>query len=294
MTFVDPPGPAVGHPSRGHPSASLLERFARGSVDASAAPAIELHLEHCGPCRLAVNATAMRREPGRAADNWLGILAELDAPRRSIIERALMRIGLPADTVRLMGATPALRRSWFVAIFVALLFGVSAASPDRRDATLLWLLALAPLIPVLGVALAYGPGVDPSHEISVAAPMSGFRLVLVRATTVLGTSLVLGGAVSLLMLPRHDAMVAAWLLPALALSVVCLALMTFVESRLAAAIVSGTWLVVVVAVGANAADQLVLFRVAGQALFGVVALVGASAVYLRRRTFDRAPGGLRS
>jgi hypothetical protein len=290
MTSVDPTASAPGR----HLSAVVVDRFARGALGPAAAPAVELHLEGCAACRNALNATATGLDADRTAGNWLAVVAELDAPRRSLLERALVRLSVPPDTVRLMGATPALRRSWFVAIFIALLFGVAAASPDRRDATLIWLLALAPLIPVLGVALAYGPGVDPSHEITVAAPMSGFRLVLVRATTVLGTSLVLGGAVSLLMLPRHDAMVAAWLLPALALSLVCLTLMTVVESRVAAAIVTGAWLVVIVGVSANATDQLVLFRGAGQIVFAAVAVLGAAAVYLRRRTFDAAPEGLRS
>jgi len=290
MTTPDPPFP----PAAGHLSAVVLDRFARGAIRAPAAPAVEVHLQGCTTCRHALDSVAVSHEPDRVAANWRAVVAELDAPRRNVLERMIVRLGVPPDTVRVMGATPALRRSWFVAIFVVLLFAVAAASPDRRDATLLWLLALAPLLPVLGVALAYGPGVDPSHEITIAAPMSGFRLVLVRATTVLLTSLVLGGGVSLLMLPRHDLMVAAWLLPALALSLLCLALMTVLESRTAAAIVSGAWLVLVVAVGANASDQLALFRGAGQLVFAGLALVGGAALYLRRRAFDTAAEGLRS
>lgn len=290
MTAVPP----IRRPADGHLSVLVLDRAARGAIGPCAAPAVELHLERCAPCRHALNEAAVALDTDRVGQNWLAVAAELDAPRRSVVERALVRVGVSPDTVRLMGATPALRRSWFLAIFLVLLFGVAAASPDRRDATLMWLLALAPLLPVLGVALAYGPGVDPSHEITVAAPMSGFRLVLVRTMTVVVTSLVLGGAVSVLMLPRHDAMVAAWLLPALALSLVCLALMTVVESRVAAALVSGAWLVLVVAISANATDELALFRSAGQVVFAVVAALGTAAVFLRRRSFDTAAGGLQS
>jgi hypothetical protein len=78
-----------------------------------------------------------------------------------------------------------LRRAWFVAIavvmFVALIAGDTATNADN----ILGFLALAPLIPVLGVSFAYGVEADPSHEIGVATPIRGLTLVLTRAAVIL-------------------------------------------------------------------------------------------------------------
>ena len=55
-------------------------------------------------------------------------------------------------------------------------------------------LALAPLAPVAGVAITFGPGADPSFELTVASPISTVRLLLLRAAAVLATTLVLAAA----------------------------------------------------------------------------------------------------
>jgi hypothetical protein len=43
----------------------------------------------------------------------------------------------------------------------------------------------APLVPLVGVAVAYGPEADPAHELTATAPYSGLRLVLLRTAAVL-------------------------------------------------------------------------------------------------------------
>ncbi len=272
-----------------HPDPGVLTAYAGRTLGPVAATAVELHLQGCAMCRDQVNQRVSAVEPARIENNLLAIAAEIDAPRHGVIERALVRSGLPVDTVRLLVATPSLRRSWFIAIGLALCFGLAAANPDRPDSSLLWFLGLAPLIPVIGVALAYGPGVDPAYEITLATPISGVRLVLLRTTAVLVTSIGIAGAVTLLMVPRHSLMVGAWLLPALALSIVCLALMTVVAPRVAAAAVSGTWLVAMIGCsGAN--DQLVAFRPAAQLGFVALGAVAALVVVARRSTFDVGRG----
>ncbi|MFN8038916.1 MAG: hypothetical protein U0Q07_06865 [Acidimicrobiales bacterium] len=269
-----------------HPPPAVLDGYRALAVDEATAVAVEVHLATCPTCRAAVSG-GVRAD--RLADGWALITAELDAPRRSWFERALGRV-LPPDTVRLMAATPALRRSWYVAIVVALLFGLSAASPNRPDATVLWFLALAPLIPVIGVALAYGRGVDPAYEVTVAAPMSGLRLVLVRSVTVLATAIVvtLVAMVGLARSPEGH-LAAAWLLPALALSALCLAMSTVVAPRAAAWIVAVAWLVVVIVVSGGA-DPLVLFRWWGQLAMVVLAVAAGAVVLVRRRSFDVVQG----
>lgn len=290
MTWTPPfVGGAPGPKTPAHPGSDALEAYRVGELSAPAATAVELHLQACPGCRFAVNERVLAADPGRSERNLLAVSATLDAPRHGLIERALVRLGAPAEIVRMMVATPSLRRSWFVAIGLALLFGVAAASPNRPDATILWFLGFAPLIPVAGVALAYGPGVDPTYEITLATPISGFRLVLIRAAAVLTTSIAIAGFISLLMLGRHSAMVGAWIVPALALSGVCLALMTVVRPGVAAAIVAAGWLAVIIGVS-GAPDQLVMFRAPAQWAFVVVGALGAMVITARRRAFDSARG----
>ena len=269
-----------------HPPPAVLDGYRALAVDDATAVAVEVHLTTCPTCRAAV-AGGVRGD--RLADGWAMITAELDAPRRSWFERAVGRV-LPPDTVRLMVATPALRRSWYLAIVVALLFGLSAASPNRPDPTVLWFLACAPLIPVIGVALAYGRGVDPAYEVTVAAPMSGLRLVLVRSVAVLATAIAvtLVAMVGLARTPEGH-LAAAWLLPALALSALCLALSTVVAPRTAAWTVAVAWLGVVVLVSGGT-DPLVLFRWWGQLAMLVVAVLAGGVVLVRRRAFDVVQG----
>lgn len=276
-------------PATHHPPPAVVARYGSTSLDAATAVSVELHLQHCEECRAMVNATV---DPARLDANWDLVLAELDAPRRGVVERSMVRLGMPVETTRLLVATPSMRRSWFLAIGAALFFGITAAAPNRPEGTILLFLALAPLIPVVGVALAYGPGVDPAYEITLTAPISGFRLVLLRAAAVLGTTVGLAGAASLLLLPRETPMVAAWLVPALGLSATCLALSTFVAPRTAGLAVGGAWLATVLVVASNAEDQLLVFGPVGQVVLAAVGVAAAIVVVARRRSFEVATRGV--
>ena len=146
---------------------------------------------------------------------WRSIEFELDAPRPSWVERGLRMVGLPDHVARLVVATPALRRSWFIALALVVLTGLIAVDEANPRSSLFVLLFLAPLTPVAGVALAYGRWADPGHELHVTTPMHGLRLLVIRSVTVLTVSItVIGGLALLGDLTRPYA--AAWLLPALA------------------------------------------------------------------------------
>ncbi len=216
-----------------------------------------------------------------------GVVAELDAPKRGVIERLMVRLGLHEHVARLMAATPVLRRSWYLASILVLLFGLAAADPDRPDGSLAVFLVVAPLVPVLGVGLAYGPGVDPASDMTVATPLSGFRLLLLRSVTVLATSVLFGGIGAILIAPDHGLRVLAWMLPALALTTATLALATAVPTRLAAGLVAGGWLAIVIAV-TRLADDLTLFGGPTQPLYLVLALVAGVLLAVRREVFEQA------
>ena len=79
------------------------------------------------------------------------------------------------------GCSPPPRRcalSWLLAEAVALGFAVARGQRrDRHDADVVRFLFLvvAALLPVAGIAVAFGPGVDPAYEIGAAAPMRADR-----------------------------------------------------------------------------------------------------------------------
>jgi len=226
-------------------------------------------------------------DPARVTENLHAIHAELDAPRESRLARLLRRLGVPDLSVPLVTATPALRRSWFIAVAVAVLFAISVATNNTSAGVerIAVFLTLAPLVPLLGVALAFGKGVDPTHDLVVAAPRDTFTVFLVRAVTVLtASSMIL--LLSSLLLPEGGIYRIAWLLPALAISLLTMAISTRLEPRRAAIIVGVSW-VVLAFIGAGVASAADMFGGVTQIVSVVVAAAAAWFVVNGRERFDR-------
>ncbi len=223
----------------------------------------------------------------RLASNFAAIEAELDAPAPSRLARFLLRVGVDERTVPLVTATPALRRSWFIAVIVAVLFALNAASTSVADPgvdRIIVFLTAAPLVPLLGVALAFGPAVDPTHEVAVAAPMDGFRLFLVRALTVVSASTGILLLTSLLVQEGGGYRI-AWLLPALAATAVTMGLSTSIDPRAAAGAVAAGWLTIVLIVS-QAADPAAAFGPVVQLTSLAVAVVATVFFFRMRRRLD--------
>jgi hypothetical protein len=239
-----------------------------------------------GRPRFLAGPTPAAVEPQRLAANFAAIEAEIDAPTPGLLARILLRLGVGEGTVPLVTATPALRRSWIVAVTIAVLFALSAANSNTGEGVdrIVVFLTLAPLVPLVGVALAFGPRVDPTHEVALAAPIDGFRLFLIRALTVVGASTLALLIVSLLV-PSGGAHRVAWLLPALAGTTVTMALSTRFDPRMAAAAVAATWLVIVT-VAVSATDAAATFGPTMQVLSIFVSGAGAVALAQRRRRLD--------
>jgi hypothetical protein len=264
-----------------HLEPSWLERYARGELDQARSFSVEAHLPACAECRAAVAGLV---DPGRIARTWDAIDLAIDVPDAPPAERALVRLGAPEGTARLVAAAPALRPSWLLAVIAVLAFGLIAAGVRGDVGVMLFLLA-APLLPVAGVAVAYGPHVDPAHEIGVAAPVDGLRLVLLRTVAVVVVTAVLA-ALAALGLPGLDWTAAAWLLPALALTIAALALATTIGPVPAATVVGTVWAVAVLAAWRSSGDPLTAFGSAGQLLCLLAMVAGVLTVYARRETFD--------
>ncbi|MDP9302663.1 MAG: sensor histidine kinase [Actinomycetota bacterium] len=196
------------------------------------------------------------------------------------LERALARVGIRDHVARLLAATPSLRLSWFGAAGVAVGFSAWAASSGSPMGTLFFLV-VAPLVPVAGVAAAYGPWIDPMYEVTQAAPMSSFRLVLLRASAVLVVAAVVIGAAAVA-LPGADWTAAAWILPALGLTLASLALSTFMPTHWAAGAVTLVWFATMIVTEAVSTERFTAFRGPGQVAFFALA-VGSSVLIAWRR-----------
>jgi hypothetical protein len=274
-----------------HADGELLAAYHDQRLDAAARWSVEAHLTSCAACRLEARALV---DPARLRRLRAALIEEVDQPRAGVAERLLVRLGVADDTARLLAATPALRGAWLLAVAAALAFAVLAAwTRPGQDANLAFL-CVAPLLPLAGIAAAYGPGVDPTYEIGLAAPLPSFRLLLLRAAAVLGTATLLPAAASLA-LPRLGPGAAGWLLPSLGLTASSLALATTVEPLRAIGITAGAWVVAVAVTVLPPAPSSVLFAAAGQVGFAALALLAGAVLLVRRghlesdRGFDTTP-----
>lgn len=260
-----------------HVDERTLTGYLAGATSAATAASVEAHVGSCAQCRARV---APAVDPGRLDAIWDDVSRRVDVASLPRFERLLVRTGVPEDTARLLAATPSLTSAWLGSLAVAVLFAVAAAGASPRG--LFLFLTVAPMLPVAGVAAAYGREADPAYELAVASPYSLLRLLLVRSVAVVGATVAITGLGGLL-LADLGWQAAAWLLPALALSVTTLALSSRFAPVWAAAGVLTSWLGVVVLVWELTGDRLGAFGGAGQ--LTALLLTGLAALaLLRQRT----------
>lgn len=263
-----------------HLEPTLVARYAAGRVGGSTAASVEAHLLGCAGCRKALGPAV---DPARLSAVWDEVVDRMDAPRPTLVERLLLLLRVDDGTARLVASAPALTASWLVAVVATLTFALLAADAGQRGVMIF--LALAPILPVAGVAAAYGREVDPTYDIGLAAPYSTFRLLLLRASAVLASTMLLAG-VGALLLPVSGWVAAAWLLPSLALTAATLAASTRVDPVWAAGAIVGSWLFAVFTAYRSTGSPYAAFGVSGQLL--CFTLLVLSAAVLTRRGFSPA------
>ncbi|MFH8800285.1 zf-HC2 domain-containing protein [Streptomyces sp. NPDC017936] len=267
-----------------HVAEEDLRAYARSELAPPLLWSADTHLAQCARCRARLAGAV---DPAALDAGWQRLDAELDAPRPGPTERLLVRVGVADHTARLLTATPVLRRSWLLAVLSLLVMTVLTVHLADRPALFL---ALAPLLPLAGVALSYGPALDPTYEMAVVAPLHGFRLLMIRTVAVLTAGLVFNGLATLA-LPGYGLLALAWLLPALALTATGLALTPRLGPALAPALVGGAWLTLLVVAQAHTQGTLAPFTAAGQSAAAAVAVLATALLYRTRDRFDVRPVG---
>lgn len=204
------------------------------SIDAVTASSVETHLTACAQCRAT---TATIGEPAAVDASWHAIADVIDQPQRSIVER-ILAVVLPDSSARVVAATPALRAATLAAMVAV---AVAASTAARSVATAEPFLAVAPLLPLGAVALAFGPAPDPAGEVALATPRHGAALVLMRALVVVGAAIVVLLGASLFG-PGPSLASAAWLLPAMAVAACAMAMATWFSPYSAVLIAALGWM----------------------------------------------------
>ena len=120
-------------------SSTSCMRRVPGAVP-SAPPSIAADRPPAGPRGRSTSPSVWDRRPRRASR----------CRGRPVLERLLVRLGLPPGDAMLVAAAPALRGSWVCAVALAVAFAVGGGHARARTGGSVSLPHLAPLVPVLG------------------------------------------------------------------------------------------------------------------------------------------------
>lgn len=265
---------------RWHVEPDQLIAYARGGVADALAWSVEGHLLGCSACRRAL-ADAVPHTPlgpvvTEVAARLAGPLPTQAAPAR--LARWRFTGGL--------AMLPAAGGVWFAAALTVMALAVGADLAVNATGSSPLLLLVAPVLPLLGVGVSYGPERDAAFEVVASTPSAGPRLVLWRTLVVLGSLLpVLSvvGAVTGLAAP------ARWIIPCLALYAAALALGSVIGLARASAAVAVTWFVLIAGPAVITQRIPVVLDPGWRPWWGVAMLLAAATAALRRDAFRFRP-----
>ena len=145
---------------------------------------------------------------------WTNVAAEVWRRHPSRLERTATKLLRSPGLARALLTTPSLLLPWLIATTAIL--AVGALAQAASDQPLVWL--IAPAVAAVGIAFAYGPGIDPAWELSCSCAVSDRMVLLTRAVTVFAVNAVLGLAASAATIgttaSAHAAQLTfAWLIP---------------------------------------------------------------------------------
>ena len=177
---------------------------------------------------------------------WAGVAAEVWRRHPGPAERIAARLLRSPGLARALVTTPSLLLPWLLS--TAVVFGVGALSSFVGGWPMVWV--LAPGIAAVGIAFAYGPGVDPTWELSCSMAVSERMVLLVRGVCVFVVNAFLGLTVSAITygVAAHGApavqaeagvIAVAWLLPMTAVCALTLAVAVVARSAMAAGLRRG-------------------------------------------------------
>ena len=182
---------------------------------------------------------------------WAGVAAQVWRRHPGWTERTAARLLRSPGLARALVATPSLLLPWLISTVVA--FGVGALVSIGPGQPLVWL--IAPGVAAVGIAFAYGPGIDPAWELSSSCAVPDRMVLLTRAVAVFALNAALGLLASVAS-GAAAALTFGWLIPMTAVCALALAVAVATRSAgVGAAAGVAAW-VITVLVGQTAGGQL--------------------------------------
>lgn len=221
---------------------------------------------------------------------WIGVAAETLVRQTGGVERLAIWALRSPGLARAVVTTPSLVLSWLLASAVVLGVGVLATAGSGEP----WFALVAPVLAGIGVAYAYGPGIDPVFELSQSMAISDRIVLLARVLVVFGLN-ALTGLLATLVTASATGLTFGWLLPMTTVAALALAASTVSRSaNVGVGAALGGWAIIVVATSANANDWvatvqpdatsgIALFYVIATLLFGWLALYATSSQHTDRK-----------
>jgi hypothetical protein len=174
---------------------------------------------------------------------WTAVAAEVWRRHPGRLERTAARLLRSPGLARALLTTPSLLVPWLVSTVVVLGAGALVRLGPGQPAV--WL--LAPAIAAVGIAYAYGPGIDPAWELGYSMPVSERMVLLARAVTVFAVNAVLGLAASAAS-GAAASLTFGWLIPMTAICGLTLAVAVAARSANAGAATGiAAWVITVLA-----------------------------------------------
>jgi hypothetical protein len=174
---------------------------------------------------------------------WTSVAAEVWRRHPGWLERTAARLLRSPGLARALLTTPSLLAPWLVSTVVV--FGAGALLRLGPGQPAVWL--LAPAIAAVGIACAYGPGIDPAWELCYSMPVSERMVLLTRAVAVFAVNAVLGLVASAAS-GAAASLTFGWLLPMTAICGLTLAVAVAARSAtVGAAAGVAAWVITVLA-----------------------------------------------
>ena len=224
-------------PSGWHVDATSIAAYRDRQLGPVPAASLEAHLLRCATCREALAAAVDDEARASRTARWAAIADVIDRPeRRSVDRRWWIQVTV--------GSPLLLRSAAVLVVTLAALPLLLALESPRAAVAAFW--AIAPVVPLAGVALAYRREIEPAGALAAATPMAVLPLLLVRALVVLVAAAPVAVLTALaLPVPLH--LLIGWILPGLALPAIVLAVGTRIDPTTTAVALAVGWTSVVVA-----------------------------------------------
>lgn len=181
-----------------------------------------IHVAGCADCQARLGLGGLDVDLDRV---WARVSHRVWAREVGRLELFAGRLLGSPGLARALLTTPSLVLSWILASAVVLGVGVFFTNASETP----WVALLSPALAGIGIAYAYGPGVDPAWELSQTMVVSDRMVLLVRALAVFAVNGLLGVAASLLT-DQAWGLTLGWLVPGTTVAALALAAATWARN----------------------------------------------------------------